>query len=81
MKLVLIEWIDSRGSNGWQLVKDIAVAAKVANCRSVGWLMDESGGRKLIVPHLSGEDGEADWGLGDLSIPNQAVVKMHVLRR
>jgi len=83
MKLVLIEWLDSHAGNGWHRLEDIEKNGETARCRSVGWLLSESGGRKVIVPHISGEKnkGTIPCGSGDLSIPDRAIVKMRVLQR
>lgn len=83
MKLVLIEWIDSHSGRGWQPVRDLERAAEPLYCRSVGWLVSEKNGCKVIVPHLSGERnaGTMVHGTGDLAIPAKAILKMKVLRR
>ncbi len=83
MKLVLIEWLDSHAGRGWQDMARIERAAEPLYCRSVGWLVSESGGCKVIVPHIAGErNGEvALQGSGDLTIPTRAIVKMRVLSK
>lgn len=82
MRLVLIEWLDSHSGNGWQSLRDIKQNGDTIRCRSVGWLLSDSGGRKVIVPHISGEqnEGVVPYGCGDLSIPDCAIVKMRTLR-
>jgi hypothetical protein len=81
MKLVLIEWLDSHSGRGWQDFHRIEQAAEPLYVRSVGWLASEAGDCKVIVPHIAGEkNGEIVLqGSGDLTIPNQAIVKMRVL--
>ena len=81
MKLVLVEWLDSHAGDGWQSLDAIKQNAETVLCRSVGWLLSESEGCKVIVPHISGEKNEdtRPCGRGDLSIPDKAIVKMHVL--
>jgi len=83
MKLVLIEWLDSHSGKGWQPLQEIEQNGETVHCRSVGWLLSETGGRKVIVPHISGEKngGTIPYGCGDLSIPERAIVKMRVLQR
>ncbi len=55
MKLVLVEWLDSHSGQGWQRLDAIRESTHSVHCRSVGWLVSESGGYKTIVPHISGE--------------------------
>jgi hypothetical protein len=83
MKLVLVEWLDSHSGVGWQPLADIERNGESVRCRSVGWLVSEAFGRKVIVPHLSGErnKGVVPYGCGDLSIPDRAIVKMRVLKK
>lgn len=83
MKLVLIEWIDSHAGRGWQDMDEIREACQPLYCRSVGWLISESNGCKTVVPHLSGdEQGKLmSQGRGEITIPEQAIVKLRVLRR
>ena len=55
MKLVLVDWLDSHQSRGWQDVERIEEAAEPLYCRSVGWLLAENPDCKVLVPHVSGE--------------------------
>ncbi len=75
-ELVLIEWLDSHQGRGWQGIEDIP--AKPLYCRSVGWLLKETKEVKVIVPHLSGEEGSKEifQGTGELVIPSRAIVRM-----
>jgi hypothetical protein len=83
VKLVLVEWLDSHAGRGWQDIRQIQDAAEPMHCRSVGWLVSETGGCKVIVPHLAGEkNGETLLqGRGDLTIPNRAIVRIRTLAR
>lgn len=85
MKLVLIEWHDSHSShaNAWTPLDELQGAAKPIRCCSVGWLVADENGCKVIVPHLSGENDPTTsiFGRGELSIPNSAIVKMRVLKK
>ena len=82
MKLVLVEWLDSHSGDGWQRLADIEANGESVRCRSVGWLVSDGGGRKVIVPHISGEEnrGTIPYGRGDISIPDKSIVKMRVLK-
>lgn len=83
MKLVLIEWVDSQSLHGtWKRLAEIHDAGTPLRCRSVGWLVRSTGGCKVIVPHISGaQQPVVPYGAGDLSIPNQSILKMTTLRR
>ena len=83
MKLVLIEWLDSHSGRGWQTMERLEQVSEPLYCRSVGWLVSEEGGCKVIVPHVAGEKngGTLLQGCGDLTIPAKAIVKMTVLRK
>jgi len=77
MKLVLIEWVDSRSSiSGWRELDDLK-SHDVGLMRSVGWLLQNT--RKLvqIVPHL-GDNPEQ--GCGDMTIPKSQVKKIVYLK-
>jgi len=80
MKLVLIDWIDSHSGRGWQAVEQLETTAEPLYCRSVGWLLKESNGCKVIVPHLAGEKQGCFQGCGDITIPNKAILKTTILR-
>jgi len=83
MKLVLIEWLDSHSGKGWQTIDQLERVAEPLYCRSVGWLLSERNGCKVLVPHLAGEKNRKAilLGCGDLTIPTKAVVKMMVLKQ
>lgn len=85
MKLVMIEWVDScshAGQERWKKMEEIAADEGVVRCRSVGWLVGDHEDNKVIVPHISGMDGNdlPPYGRGDLSIPTKAITKITVLR-
>ena len=80
MKLVLIEWMDSHSGRGWQELDKLKTAAKPLPCRSVGWLISERNGHKVIVPHLSGERDNPGEGCGEMVIPTKVITKITVLR-
>lgn len=79
----MIEWIDSHSGNNWQSIEQIQKSCEPLYCRSVGWLVSEKNGCKIIVPHISGEkNGNIILqGCGDLTIPTKAVVKITVLKK
>jgi len=82
MKLLLIEWLDSHAGRGWKDLDEIESAAEPLYCRSVGWLLKETKDCKVIVPHIGGEENGNIMiqGLGDLTIPTKAIIKITVLK-
>ena len=73
--LVIVEWIDSHASEGWQALDTIA--AEPLHCRSVGWLLEKSRTTTLLVSSISGEkNGNLRlFGRGYIAIPNKAITK------
>jgi hypothetical protein len=81
-KLVLIEWVDSHSGRGWQMLDELEDKAEPLYCRSVGWVVAETEGCKVIVPHIAGEENGDIMlqGCGDMAIPTKAIVKVTILR-
>lgn len=81
-ELVLIEWVDSHSGNGWQTLDTLEEKAEPLYCRSVGWLIAETKGCKVIVPHIGGEENGNIMlqGCGDMAIPTKAIVKVSLLK-
>ena len=81
MKLVIVEWLGSHAGAGWQKIQTIEGATEPLYCRSVGWLVSENKGCKMIVAHLAGEHTaeRPRQGCGDLAIPDKAIVKLAVI--
>jgi hypothetical protein len=79
--IVLIEWLDSHSGDGWQTLTKLEEKAKPLYCRSVGWLITETEGCKVIVPHIAGEENGDIMlqGCGDMVIPTKAIVKVITL--
>jgi hypothetical protein len=70
MKLVLIEWLDSRRGEGWVRLEELE--SDVVKCRSVGWIVAKNAESVTLAGHL-GEN--PDQCCGDLTIPNRAVIR------
>lgn len=79
MELVLIEWVDSYASSGWQEVSSIE--PEVLVCRSVGWVIRETDSTLVVAPHLTDEDGDAapTQANGLMTIPVCAIVSRRPL--
>ncbi len=83
MKLVLVEWFDSHSvGDGWKPLDELGTQCGPVLCRSVGWLVAEEDGHRMIVPHISAMDDEdtRSYGNGEVSIPIRAIKKMTILR-
>lgn len=69
-RLVLVEWVDSRGAHGnWVELEDLA---QIGTCtmQSVGWVIAQDGDRIHVVPHVGTDPAQ---GCGDMVIPMCAV--------
>jgi hypothetical protein len=80
--LVYVEWDDSYGcTSHWRRIDDPFPAPDPIICRSVGWLVHDGKGHKVVVPHLA-QPVDDHWdGMGELTIPTAAVLKLTHLRR
>jgi hypothetical protein len=83
MKLVLIEWLDSHSAFEWEKLEELAKDCAPIRCRSVGWLVSEKNGHKLLVPHIAGENNPdyGPYGCGNITIPTGAITKITILRK
>jgi hypothetical protein len=86
MKLVMIEWIDSHSRTGmrWEDLDGLKEDwDSPLRCHSVGWLLKDTKTMKVLVPHVSclKDEKAVKSGIGAMSIPTKAVVKMTVLRK
>lgn len=79
MKLVLIDWVDSRGVNtNWHHLTDFP-KDNICNMKSVGWLLHDDDGSVCIVPHVGVEDSGDNQGCGEMNIPKACITKLTVL--
>lgn len=75
MKIVLIEWIDSKGvTNSWEFKNELDPLLP-CHIISIGFLIDDSKTHKTIVQ----SDSETQV-LGRLTIPTKAILKMKRLK-
>lgn len=73
-KLVLIQWIDSKGGSAeWEFLDEIENLKPVI-CQSVGFLIDDKKAYKTLAPTMGG--GQI-WGR--ITIPSCSIVKLKVL--
>ena len=71
MSLVQIDWRDAMGGTrgGWRPLD--TMHAPTADCKSVGWVVEHTAEKIVIVPHLAGDEGD-----GELAIPAAWVQKI-----
>lgn len=76
--LLLIEWIDSCSTRGWNPPANISRAP--THCFSVGWLLEETSHVVLLVASagLTPQD-DFDDVAGQITIPKVAIVRRRVL--
>ncbi len=73
MKLLLVEWVDSTYSSGWQL-RD-SIDEDITNCVTVGILLQEK--KDILVMALSLSKVEYSQAM---TIPKCAIKRMRTLR-
>lgn len=77
-KLVLVEWVDSAGTNGWTFLE--GARWEPVHCFTVGWLIYESSSIITVAPHLSDPEAMVDLqASGVMTIPKVAIVKRKVI--
>lgn len=79
--LVYVEWDDSFGvSSRWEAIPNDYPTPKSTMCQSVGWLVYDGKKYKVVVPHLTGPEGDTWSGCGDMTIPVGVIVRIIRLR-
>lgn len=74
MKLVLIEWLDSKaGTCEWEFIDSLEPLQPIT-CTSVGFLIEDNKTYKTIAPTIGG--GQV---LGRITIPSCSIVKVKKL--
>lgn len=72
-KLILVEWEDSFGCpSGWEFEDEVEV--RTTTVRTVGWLVRETEGALLVVPHLSAPGHGRRQFAGYIGIPKRQIV-------
>jgi hypothetical protein len=77
---VLVQWLDSGYSSGWQPVADIEPEVMV--CNSVGWITASNRECLVLISHLIEPNSRAPkQGCGDMTIPRAAILNILPLAR
>ena len=72
MKLVLVEWIDSRGvGQHWSQIANLS--EKPCKMKSVGWLVKDTKKYICIAPHVGFEKDNDNQCCGEMYIPKKCI--------
>ena len=81
MKLLHVTWVDSSSCYGWQDKEVYTKKLTPLVCVSVGFLVKETKGYIILVPHLSlYPDGTMSHRSGDIMIPKKVIQKRKVIK-
>ncbi len=78
-KLVLVKWVDSAYANGW--VDFDGWGAKVSECVSAGWLIEDSEESVIISAHIVDPGGPNESIHAPMAIPKSSVIAMRTMGR
>jgi hypothetical protein len=76
VQLVLVEWLDSRRSEGWTCLEDLLSNLAATHCKSVGWIIARDRSSLTIAGHLADDPEQC---CGDMTIPAKAIIKISPL--
>ena len=75
-RLVVIEWLDSRQPvPAWQFIESIE-ATTACCCLSVGFLVFEGGGVKVLAPNLADTGSDGMQASGTITIPDCSIKRV-----
>jgi hypothetical protein len=77
MRLVLVEWVDSRRGDGWTRLEDLKDDHAATKCKSVGWVIAKDSSALTLAGHI-GENPEQCCG--DMTIPLRSVIRISDVR-
>jgi hypothetical protein len=77
LRLAIVEWVDSSiHPQPWTPLQELKDDyAGVARVTSVGWVLEDSEERIVLVPHIISKCGEGEDGCGGIVIPRGCVVR------
>lgn len=76
MRLVLVEWQDSRTSeSGWRYLSDGCDVAAV-RCRSVGWVLHEAEDVVVLAQSLGDLDSSSAQSMGRTAIARRQIIQI-----
>ena len=81
VRLVIVEWDDSRQPDGkWQFLNSISFP-KVCRCVSVGYLIEDGKDKKILAPNCADIDNINDMQVsGIITIPSTCIRSIRQLR-
>lgn len=71
MRLVLVEWLDSRRGDGWTRIQDLRDDHTPIRCKSVGWVVAEDSAALTLAGHVGENPGQC---CGDITIPACSII-------
>jgi hypothetical protein len=77
MRLVFVEWVDSRRGEGWTRLDELKVGQAITLCKSVGWLVSKDSSSITIAGNIGDNPEQC---CGDLSIPKRAIIRIKNLQ-
>lgn len=77
MRLVLVEWLDSRRGEGWTRLEDLELDNAIIKCKSVGWVLAQDRSSLTLAGHIGENPAQC---CGDMTIPRKAILKIRTLK-
>lgn len=77
MRLVFVEWLDSRRGEGWACLDDLRADLQATRCKSVGWVISKDKESLTLAGHIAHNPEQV---CGDMTIPMKAVIRIQDLR-
>ena len=79
MRLLLVEWDDSRtADSGWRYLGEPG-GAEAVKCRTVGWLIEEGDSALLLAQSLGDEATDAAQSMGRTAIARRQITAVYEL--
>lgn len=76
MRLVLVEWEDSRTADGgWRYIKDVC-ELKAVKCQTVGWLLEQTPTSLLIAQSVGDLSDDESQTMGRTAIAVRQITKV-----
>jgi hypothetical protein len=76
VRLVLVEWLDSRRGEGWTRLEDLPADLQAVRCKSAGWIIAEDDSSVTLAGHLGDNPEQC---CGDITIPSRAILSIRLL--
>lgn len=74
-KVIYVEWVDAKGSIGWEDLPDVIKEDSIDYCKSLGFLIHEDADQIILANSISGKQSN-----GRIAIPKKWLKKRRVVR-